>query len=98
VTDEESELETKFLGLVEVDSGTLLVADPAYVLPNTERGKLGVDYSAIFEAKRPAGPIDGQPVLLLQDFGGDGSFPVFGHFDGSELMSITIYFSELGEE
>jgi hypothetical protein len=96
--EEELELESKFLGVVEVDSGTLLVADPAYVLPSSERSKAGVDYSTVDEAEPPAGPIGGQPVLLLQGFGGDGTYPVFGRFDGPNLLKATVYFVEPDEE
>jgi hypothetical protein len=92
--DESEELESRFLGLVEVDSGTLLLADPAYILPSEEQNKPGLDYAAIFDAPRPAGPIGGRPVLLVQDFGGDGTFPVFGKFDGADLVSVTVYLFE----
>lgn len=56
MTDEPDALPTerRFLGIVEVDSGTLLVGDPAYCLPSIEHGKAGIDYSAIFVlAQRP---------------------------------------------
>ena len=34
----------RFLGVVEVDSGTLLVGDPIYCLPRAKDGKSGIDY------------------------------------------------------
>ena len=93
-------MERRFLGLVEVDSGTLLVGDPGYVLPWSERGKPGVDYAAVIAAvpSAVAGPLAGTPTLLIQDFGGDGTFPVFGEFDGPDLMRLIVEFVELEEE
>jgi hypothetical protein len=95
--DDEVEFDSKFLGVVEVDSGTLLIADPAYVLPRAQDKQPGIDYSKILEATTPAGPIGGQPVLLVQSFGGDGTYPVFGTFDGPDLLKITVYFVQPDE-
>jgi hypothetical protein len=43
-------IERRLLGAVEVDSGTLLVGDPCYVLPRRATGSPSVDYDA---AQRP---------------------------------------------
>ena len=85
----------KFIGVVEVDSGTLVIGDPAYLLPHAARGKGGVDYEAVIEASDPIGRLGGQPVLLLQHFGGDGTFPVFGQYEDGELVRVTIDLVEL---
>jgi hypothetical protein len=85
----------KLIGFVEVDSGTLLIGDPAYVLPDVARDKAGIDYEAVLNASEPIGQLDGQPVLLLQAFGGDGTFPVFGHFEDGELIRVTVDLVEL---
>lgn len=84
--------ERRFLGVVEVDSGTLLIGDPGYVLPRADSGKPGVDYQAVIDARAPVGGIGGQPVLLLQSFGGDGTFPVFGEYEDGELLRVCIDF------
>ena len=43
----------------------------------------------------PATYLDGKPVLLLSQFGGDGTYPVFGEFDtGGEFLRATIEFVE----
>ena len=52
-----------------------------YCLPSVEHGKAGIDYSAIDGLGATAAePVGGMPVLLLGQFGGDGTFPVFGDF------------------
>lgn len=84
--------ERRLLGWVEVDSGTLLIGDPVYVLLRASDGKPGVDYQAVVDAPVDlhAQTVAGRPVLLLQRFGGDGSFPVWGEFDGPELIAVRI--------
>ena len=80
-----------FPGLVEVDSGTLLIGDPLYRLPRLAEGTPGIDYQAVIEGT--AGYLAGQPVLLLGGFGGDGSFPVYGEFDEyGEMTRATVEF------
>ena len=87
--------ERRFLGLIEVDSGTLLLGDPLYCLPSVEREATGIDYAAVVAAPDvPAAPLAGMPVLLLGRFGGDGTFPVFGEFEDDELVRVTIEFVE----
>lgn len=101
MTDEPDPLPTerRFLGIVEVDSGTLLVGDPAYCLPSIEHGKAGIDYSAILAVgATPSARLAGMPVLLLGQFGGDGTFPVFGEFEDGELMRVTIEFIDPPED
>jgi hypothetical protein len=86
--------ERRFLGVVEVDSGTILVGDPAYCLSHLEAGKPGIDYEAVIQADTnvPALYLDDRPVLLITQFGGDGTFPVFGEFEDGELMRVTVEF------
>lgn len=48
--DVEPALGRRFLGMVEVDSGTLLVGDPIYCLPYAKEAKPGIDYESIIGA------------------------------------------------
>lgn len=92
--DVEPALERRFLGVVEVDSGTLLLGDPAYCLPRARDGTPGIDYESIIGAPdEPASYLAGKPVILLGCFGGDGTFPVYGEIDEyGELARVTIEF------
>ena len=94
--DVEPALQRRFLGVVEVDSGTLLVGDPIYCLPRAKDGTPGIDYESIIGAgDEPASYLAGKPVILLGCFGGDGTFPVFGEIDEyGELVRVTIEFVE----
>ena len=85
---------SSFLGLVEVDSGTLVIGDPGYLLPHAASGSPGIDYGEVVGAPDtwPAQPLADKPVLLLQRFGGDGTFPVYGEFEGNELKAVLIDF------
>ena len=94
MSDEDETRQRRFLGMVEVDSGTLLIGDPTYVLPRLSTGKPGVDYEAVLAA--PIAPVqhlaEGM-VLLIGGFGGDGTFPVYGEFDESgDLGRVTVEF------
>jgi hypothetical protein len=85
-------IERKFIGLVGVDSGTMVLGDPTYLLPFKERTKAGIDYQEVIDAPiAPVQDLGGRPVLLFQDFGGEGSFAVFGEFEDGELMSFTVH-------
>ena len=82
----------RLLGFVEVDSATLLLADPGSVLPWQAQGRKGLDYAAVLGADtRPAAQELGRPgVLLLQGFGGDGRYPVCGQFRDGLLAQVVI--------
>ena len=84
----------RYLGSVEVDSGCLLIGDPGYLLPRLATGRAGLDYQAVVDAdwREPATAVADGLALLLQRFGGDGSFPVVGLFEGEELLSVRIDF------
>ncbi len=94
--DPEPALVRRFLGMVEVDSGTLLLGDPTYCLPHAAHGKSGIDYQAVIDAPIETSLyLNGRPVLLLSNFGGDGSFPVIAELDEyGELVRVTIEFEE----
>jgi hypothetical protein len=92
--------ERRFLGVVEVDSGTLVVGDPAYLLARASEGKQGIDYQVVVDAPEVAASyLAERPVILLGQFGGDGTFPVFGEFDEDGVLArVTIDFVELDDE
>lgn len=81
-----------FLGILEVDSGTLVIGDPAYLLLSLMDGKSGVDYQAVLEADAgvDAVPFANGLTLLIQNFGGDGPYPAYGEYDDGELTRICI--------
>src|SRR5947207_1744360 len=75
-------IERKCIGLVGVDSGTMVLGDPTYLLSSREQSKHGIDYQEVIDAPiEPVQDFGGRPILLFQDFGGDGTFPVFGDFE-----------------
>jgi hypothetical protein len=98
--DPEPNVERRFLGLVEVDSGTLILGDPMYCLPDARQDKPGIEYQKVIDAEQAAATyLGGQPVFLLSNFGGDGSYPVHAQVtDTGRLLSITIEFVEPEED
>ncbi len=92
--------ERRLLGWVEVDSGTLLIGDPVYGLPRASDGKPRGRLPGVVEAPadRPAQPLADRPVLLLERFRGDGSFPVVGEFAEGELIAVRIDLDPLMDE
>lgn len=88
--------ERRVIGIIEVDSGTVVVGDPAYALPSKEHGKPGIDYSLIPDLTgAPAYQLGGEPVVLLSNFGGDGAYPVIGEFEDGEFMRAIIEFEPI---
>lgn len=86
------EVQRRFLGVVEVDSGTLLIGDPAYVLPRLEDARAGVDFQTVIDTQlelNGAVPFaDGMALLIGLD---DGPYSVFGEYDDDdELMRVYI--------
>ncbi|OGO51634.1 MAG: hypothetical protein A2Z32_02395 [Chloroflexi bacterium RBG_16_69_14] len=93
-------VEQRFLGVVEVDSGTLVIGDPSYFLPQAAEGKSGVEYQTVIKADSsiPGVYLDDRPALLLGRFGGDGTFPVFGEFDkDAMLLRVSVEFVDRDE-
>ena len=78
------------LGFVEVDSGTLLIGDPAYLGADTE---LAVETDAVLAPDAFAAPVLRDTALLIGRFGGDGTYPVIGEFDEAGVLArVTVEF------
>lgn len=90
-------VERRMIGIVEVDSGTVIISDPAYALPRSQDSRPGMDYSVVLRdlTGAHATQLDGQGVVLLSNFGGDGPYPVFGEFEDGEFMRAIIEFEPL---
>lgn len=84
-------IERRFLGVVEVDSATLLIGDPAYVLGRSEENRAGLDFQAVIDTPlelNAAAPFaNGLALLIGLD---DGPYGVFGEYDEGELMRVYI--------
>lgn len=93
-------IERRGLGVIEVDSGTLIVGDPAYALHEKARGTSGIDYQAVLDvdASIIASRLDNKPLLLIQRFGGDGAYAIIGEFEDDELVRLVVDFDPLGDE
>jgi len=81
--------ERRFFGVIEVDSGTIVVGDPAYLLPSREQGKAGVDYQAVIDSEGQGVPIGGQPVVLVTVMD-DAPYPVYGEYEDGELVRVCV--------
>ena len=91
-----AKVERRVIGVIEVDSGTVLVGDPTYALPDAERGRPGIDYSAVLADVESHGRrLGGEPVVLLANFGGDGLYRVIGEFEEGEFLRAIIEFEPL---
>jgi hypothetical protein len=84
-------VDRRLLGHVEVDSGTLLVGDPAYVLPRKDHGA-GIGWDEVLAAQGSVVRLAQGTVVLLQEFGGDGTFPVVGEYEDGELLRVVVEF------
>jgi len=100
MTQDETEpikVERRLIGIAEVDSGLMIVSDPAYVLPRAEFGNPGIDYERVLQdqPEEYGNQLDGKGVVLLSDFGGDGPYPVYGEFEDGEFMRAIIEFNPM---
>ncbi len=77
----------------------MILGDPAYCLPDKERGKPGIDYATVNPTRDYGWYLPGNLVLGLGNFGGDGTYPVFGETDADgELLRVTIEFVGPGDD
>jgi hypothetical protein len=87
-----SQLDRRFLGVVEVDSGTLLIGDPGYVLPSARDGKAGIDYQEVIDAPTTGLAVPfAKGLALLANVADDGPYFVYGEYDDGELIRICIH-------
>ena len=98
--DVDPAFERRFIGLVEVDSGTLFLGDPLYCLARAKDGTPGIDYASVIAAPDEAASyLGGKPVMLLGQFGGDGTFPVFAEVaEDGFVVRVTVEFVEPDED
>jgi len=83
--------ERKFLGVIEIDSGTLVIGDPAYLLPSASDSKPGIDYQAVIDAeKSDFAPFANGLTMLLTIPEGDGPLAVYGEFEDGELWKVSV--------
>lgn len=90
------------IGIVGVDSGTVLVSDPAYVLPRATDGILGCDYEDILEHNTENRVYDldiqstepwGSGCGLVANAGGDGVYRVYARLTSSgSIAQILVDF------
>jgi hypothetical protein len=77
----------KYLGVVPVDAGAILITDPSYILARDGIG--GEDYNhflaALFEGSYMA-----HGMALIVQTGGDFVFPVYGDFEGDDLVRVIV--------
>ena len=91
-----SKVERRVIGVIEVDSGTVVVGDPAYALPDAAANKPGIDYADVLTDVASHGrQLGNQPVVLLSNFGGDGAYPVIAEFEDGEFMRAIIEFEPI---
>ena len=70
------------------------MGDPTCVLPGATSGMVGIDYQAVIDAggEATAFPLGDRPVLLIQNFGGDGPFAVYGEYEDGEFVRLCVDF------
>ena len=83
--------ERKFLGVIEIDSGTLVIGDPAYLLPSVRDSKPGIDYQSVIDADLSAyQPFANGLTMLFALPEGDGPLGVYGEFEDGVLWKVSI--------
>jgi hypothetical protein len=88
--------ERRVLGFVEVDSGTLLIGDPAYLRPDRESA-VAMDTALAPDAF--AASVLRDTTLIIGRFGGDGTYPVIGEFDEAGVLArVTVEFVDPWDE
>lgn len=77
-------LTKRHLGVVSVDSGTLVIVDPCYL----DTYPLHANLDEWVRSRI------GQISVGLEHFGGDGCYYVWGYYRGTKLLRVEIDFEE----
>lgn len=85
--EEASKPTREYVGMVESDTGTLIIGDPGQLLAGGAHPE-GLSFERVVST-RGSGPIDDFGVLV-QDFGGDATFAVFVERDGPDVLEIVL--------
>jgi hypothetical protein len=92
----------EYIGDIGVDSGTVMLVDPGYVLPWDETGEKGLDYGRAQGLDKPehrAGmsefELGGQDLGVLISSGfGDGMYPVYVRRAFGRIAELRVEFIE----
>ena len=99
----------KLVGNVSVDSGTVMLVDPCYVLrderhanyPSMSQGKTYQSFLEAASAKdadlgaKPVSPWGDGLGLVVGTTYGDGGYPVYATYnDAGRITSLTVYFDD----
>ena len=91
MTGEGALIERKFLGVVEVDSGTLVIGDPGYLLPRKSRNVPGIDFETVVASLGETNPTPfANGLTLLFALDADGPYPVYGDYEEGEMIQIRV--------
>lgn len=93
------DVERRFLGVIEIDSASLVVGDPAYLLPSARDSKPGIDYQAVIDAAPEAyQPFASGMTMLFALPEGDGPVGVYGEFEDGVLWKVSIILDPIDGE
>jgi len=81
-----------------VDSGTVMVGDPCYVLPEESTGDPGLDYEDLLnkwkESDYKDNPVRIEGVTVFMTPWGDGVYPIYAVKKDSKIVRIIIDFED----
>lgn len=85
------------IGDVAVDSGTLMISDPCYVLRHDIKFDPLAEYQKVIDnVESPCWSMINQLALGFGGFGGDGRYPVYGTYDELGLLrKVEIEFNPI---
>jgi hypothetical protein len=91
LTGEGALIERKFLGVVEVDSGSLVIGDPGYLLPRKSRDVPGIDFQEVIDTDASRDGVRfANGLTLLFGVDADGPYPVYGDYEEGELFQVRV--------
>jgi len=90
--------QTEKVGECLVDSGTVMIGDPCYVLPRKVYDDPGVDYEELLKEWEKSdykeNSISLHGVNVFSTPWGDGSYPIYAVIKGSKIMRLIVDFEE----